>query len=508
MQSNQGVYALLLGSGVPRPAGIPTGWEIVEDLIRKVAALRNEDCGSQPAVWYENTFEEPLEYGKLLGMVAKLPAERARLLRNYFEPADAERDSGLKQPTKAHTAIAALVAAGYIRVIVTTNFDRLTEKALENAGIVPTVISTSDSIEGAPPLAHTDCCVLKIHGDYLDSRIKNTTQELETYDPSLNTLLDRIFDEFGLVVCGWSAEWDTALRAALERCKSRRFSTYWTSLSEPTGATKKLLALRTAELLVIQSADSFFDTLREKVEAVDKLARPHPLSGKVTVEILKKYLPDTKYRIELHDLVRSETEKLYAALSLTNFPVQGNQASDEEMSRRIDRYESLSEVLLQIMVSGCFWGEPSQVSNWVQTLERVANPEPVGSGFTHLINLRYYPALLLLYAGGIASITAEKYVNLAALFYQIDLTEFGERLPLLKRVNALKILDEPVAQRALHMERRKTPLSQYLFGKMRVYFKDLVPAESRYETHFDRFEYMLAMAYVDIKESGEWAPFG
>ena len=35
---------LLLGSGVSRAAGIPTGWEVVIDLIRKVAALENENC--------------------------------------------------------------------------------------------------------------------------------------------------------------------------------------------------------------------------------------------------------------------------------------------------------------------------------------------------------------------------------------------------------------------------------------------------------------------------------
>ena len=38
----KGVYALLLGSGVSRPSGIPTGWEIVLDLISKVDKLQGE----------------------------------------------------------------------------------------------------------------------------------------------------------------------------------------------------------------------------------------------------------------------------------------------------------------------------------------------------------------------------------------------------------------------------------------------------------------------------------
>jgi hypothetical protein len=48
LQSDPGVYALLLGSGVSKSAGIPTGWEIVLDLTRKLARLMNEGCVPQP----------------------------------------------------------------------------------------------------------------------------------------------------------------------------------------------------------------------------------------------------------------------------------------------------------------------------------------------------------------------------------------------------------------------------------------------------------------------------
>ena len=50
--SNKGVYALMLGSGISRASGIPTGWEVVLDLIRKVAKLEGEDCEPDPAEWF------------------------------------------------------------------------------------------------------------------------------------------------------------------------------------------------------------------------------------------------------------------------------------------------------------------------------------------------------------------------------------------------------------------------------------------------------------------------
>src|SRR5208282_2547101 len=115
-----------------------------------------------------------------------------------------------KMPMPAHKAVAELVSGGYVRVIVTTNFDRLLEQALQERGIAPTVISTADQAQGALPLVHTNCTIIKVNGDYLDTRIKNTSSELGSYDQRIHTLLDRVFDEYGLIVCGWSATWDTA----------------------------------------------------------------------------------------------------------------------------------------------------------------------------------------------------------------------------------------------------------------------------------------------------------
>jgi len=51
MQASPGVYAVLLGSGVSRSAGIPTGWEVQLDLIRRVATLEKENAGSDPEDW-------------------------------------------------------------------------------------------------------------------------------------------------------------------------------------------------------------------------------------------------------------------------------------------------------------------------------------------------------------------------------------------------------------------------------------------------------------------------
>src|SRR5439155_24228766 len=96
--SNKGAYALLLGSGVSRSAAIPTGWEVVLDLVRKVAKLEGEDPEPDPEAWFLKKHGTKPEYSKLLDIVAKTSTERQQLLRSYFEPTEEERSQGLKTP--------------------------------------------------------------------------------------------------------------------------------------------------------------------------------------------------------------------------------------------------------------------------------------------------------------------------------------------------------------------------------------------------------------------------
>jgi hypothetical protein len=48
----KGVFAVLLGSGLSRAAGIPTGWEITLDLIRRVGLAQNIKEQPDWAEWY------------------------------------------------------------------------------------------------------------------------------------------------------------------------------------------------------------------------------------------------------------------------------------------------------------------------------------------------------------------------------------------------------------------------------------------------------------------------
>lgn len=515
MHTNRGAYAVLVGSGVSRAAGIPTGWEVVLDLIRKVAAAQGQDCAPSPEAWYQNFFKEAPSYSVLLKRLAPRPAERQQLLRSYFERLPTDTDPTSKLPTKAHHAIAALAKTGHVRVIITTNFDRLVEQSLQSIGINPVVISTPNAADGAVPLIHAPCTVVKVHGDYLDTRIKNTLEELEKYDRRMNRLLDRVFDEFGVVICGWSAEWDAALRGSLERCTSRRYTTYWGVRGTPSAVAEGVIRHREAIVVTNMDADHLFSELRQKIEALTTFDPPHPLSNELAIASVKRFLSDERYRIDLHDLVHGELNKVTASIADEKMLVSGTVPFNAtEVANRATQYESISSILRDIMITGCYWGSPGTFDLWSSVLRRLmARPET--GGVTPWINLRRYPALLLYYAAGLSAIAKDRYDVLRSLF----LMTFREgpedtEETLVDSLFPQVVIEQATGQAAFYGgERRHTPLNDHLFEILRPSFRAILPEDRDYEDAFTTFEYLSAVLFVERATGNDgtapgWVPLG
>ena len=494
IQSNRGVYALLLGSGVSRAAEIPTGWEISLDLVSKLAELYGEECESDPDSWFRGKFEQAPDYSQLLDQLAKKPTERQQLLRPYFEANEQEREEGKKQPTAAHHAIAQMAAQGFIRVIITTNFDRLLETALNQVGVVPTVINSVDQLRGALPLIHTECCVFKVHGDYLDTRILNTPKELAEYPDEFSEFLDRIFDEFGLVVCGWSGDWDEALRDAIFRAPSRRFTTYWAARGMPGSHAQKLIDHRQAQVIKIEDADSFFQAVEQHVESIEDYSRPHPLSTEATVASLKRYLPEPKHKIQLEDLINDTVQRVVQDTYGPNFDVSEQKPTTETATARIRAYEAACSTLMAVATVAGRWAEEEHVHLWQRALERLAQVPSIG-GYGIWADMRRYPATLLLYSLGIGAVDAGRLAFLSCIFSTTVHLMYNEKKSAVQLLAAdllfsgnkrlMRILDG--------MERRFLPLNDWLRENLQQYANEVFPDEERYTYTFNKFELLMSL---------------
>lgn len=406
MHTQPGVYAVLLGSGVSTGAGIPTGWGVMKDLVRKVAVangVNSDSVGlaeSDPEVWWATYGDgRALDYSNLLEQLAPTGPARQGMLSPYFEASGDDAAAGRKIPTRAHKAIAELVRRGTVRLVITTNFDRLMEQALEAVGVSPQVIHRADQIPAMTPLAHAPATVLKVHGDYLDQDMRNTAGELTDYPEELVKLLERVFDEYGLVVSGWSADWDRALVMAVEARRTRRYPLYWDQVSSGGTKAQHLLSQHSGVVVAAMTADELFTGALERVEALDKIAAPS-LTTAIAIARLKRYLPDPIRRVDLHDLVMDTVHSVADEVATTSIAGGTFDEMFEGHRRRV-------APLLPLLMHGVWFDDDGAHSDlWVDALQQLldARINPNGTYNGTAWKAQHYPALLALWTMGVASV--------------------------------------------------------------------------------------------------------
>ena len=497
---NPGVYALLIGSGVSRAAEVPTGWEITLDLIRRVASAQGEKEQTNWATWYQEKNGKEPDYSDLVFELGSSRDERRSILHGYIEPSAEDREEGRKIPTQAHYAIADLVRAGFLRVIITTNFDRLLENALREKGVEPTIVASVDALKGAEPLAHTECYLLKLHGDYKDARILNTDEELSSYPHEYDTLLDRIFDEYGLLVCGWSGEWDQALRGAIMRNPTRRYSTFWTALSTPGTVAEELIAHRKGHLIAIENADSFFVKIRDYIETLSQTHRKNPQTIDLLVKSTKQYIAKPECRIQLDELLASEVKSFLEKLEAADLPLEGH-SSAEEFQRHVDTYEATIEPLARIVGVLGRWGDKEEWNIVIDIVRSILSyADRRMGGLISLLSLRSYPAVILVVAYGIGVVRAKRWEALHHFLTGTVRSRNGtgtERIVERLFLNSWEGSRDSFWQNIEALDQRKTPLSYHLYLLFARWSESFVGVVSDFEELYETWEVLCSITYCE-----------
>jgi hypothetical protein len=416
--SNPGAYAILIGAGVSASANIPTAWQVLTDIIVRGAELRGETIEDEAAeAWFEQKFSKTARYETVLEQFAPKPEERQRLLRGYFEPAsnpDQPDDVEVVQPSAAHKAIARLVKLRSIRIIVTTNFDHLLEKALNDEGIEPTVISTAASAAGSPPMHSLDCCVFHIHGDYLyPESMRNTVEELREYPPAISEKLNQIVREYGLLIAGWSARYDPELRNVITECYSDRFTLAWIEpAGEPSEESTQIRSVHKA-LMMPATADYAIGRLADAVQSMKTRQARHPLTVSAVSDTAKRELSGRWTAIQLHDTWNAELENLRTdpAIDLSQY---GTAQPLGGYPLLVERVEELSKVPAALVAVMTYWGNATTDEWWIQDIVRFAT-QPRAGGLVSLLQLRMIAGATMFYAAGVAAVASKRYEVLTRL---------------------------------------------------------------------------------------------
>lgn len=434
MHATPGAYAVLLGAGVSIGAGVPSAWGVVEELVRRRAAVEGEDCGDDPAGWFERRHGTEPAYQSLLESLAATPLERQRLLRSFFEPVPeagppvtSESPPSSLKPSPAHRALARLVAASAVRVVLTLNFDRLAETALREAGVEPTIVTSPAELAGLAPLHTIQALVVHLHGDYLSAdTMRNTDAELDTYPEVVDHFLDHVLANYGLVAVGWSAAYDPALRTAISRQQARFFTPYWVEPASMKPAAQQLLINR-GGVRITDTADAALGQLADAVTALQTRAARHHLTLPVAVAAAKRDLSGQGVAIPLHDRLRDELNRLAQIpdLQRTTFEL----AADDELEHTYARIEEALVVPCALAATTAYWGDADTDPWWEPQIEAFARPVH-GSGSLALLRSVTLPAAHLLYSCGVAAAASRRYDLLHRLLTEVSMTDRnGHREP-------------------------------------------------------------------------------
>ncbi|MBV1780040.1 SIR2 family protein [Paeniglutamicibacter sp. ABSL32-1] len=476
-----GAYAVILGAGVSVASGVPSAWRVLHDLIEQIGAAKEVDMtgfdDNARLAWFRAEFGEEPTYEHLLEHLAPTQMARQELLKGYFEPTVEEREANTKGPTAAHRAIARMVADGAIRVILTLNFDNLMETALREQGITPTIVHGQSEISGIPPLHTVGALLVHLHGDYTyPGEMRNTVTELSEYTPETETFLDRIFEDFGLLIVGWSAQYDPVLVRAMRRTFRRIYVPFWIEPGTLAGEAADL-AGHLGSTIVKATADDALGALHDSYLALrDRANSRHPLTVATAVASAKRELAGRYTAIGLHDTIKREADTLRNHADLVqSYTGTAGPGGHKGM---VERLEDACRVLEGLVAATAYWGDEGTDQWWLGEIAAFGKG-PSAGGTTDVLELHNLVVGRLFYAAGIGATASGRYEILRNLFEMHIQTTGGRGEP------ATVLLDP------MWLYPGFAAASRRMFGQLRTLFVEhLVVGSSTFESSWERFEVM------------------
>jgi hypothetical protein len=319
--------------------------------------------------------------------------------------------------------------------------------------------------------------------------------------------LDQVFDNFGLLVVGWSSEWDTALKSALLRAPSRRYALYWASRGEIRSLAQELVEQRGGRIFEIADADSFFLKLDETLLALKQASRPHRQSAEIAVALAKLYCRDDKFSMEWAEFLHVEVENVRQLVTASDYP--NARYNGETLNRIVNELLIRTEILRRASLICGRWGTIEANRAVGRAVQSLSFASPFMAGNVALVAMRELGASICFYW------------NMAGLLDRSDWKAVEE----LQRVKIKHTRGDVDAVTSLpfatydsvdwkflnELNNRSTPINDFLAGKFRSEARDISLNAINADELFDEVELAIALGFAHRRaQSGTdmWFPVG
>jgi Flp pilus assembly protein TadD/CO dehydrogenase/acetyl-CoA synthase epsilon subunit len=259
--SRQPRFAFFLGAGASRQSGVITASEMIRVFKERIYSeccdtlttdeekenwLKNQD-------WYK---EEGSDYCKLFEQFEPKEIGRQRYIESIIDGQEA---------SFGYVVLANLIANNYVNSVITTNFDDLIYSACSSYTGIRPIVYAYGVLASEMRIAAERPKILKLHGDYLYSLLKNTGKETAVQDQNMARQLGQLLSEYGLVVVGYSGG-DKSILDIFETI-SEKNDLYWCVRTgdEINSAVEKLLEDKGSFIVEIDGFDEMMNEIRHIV---------------------------------------------------------------------------------------------------------------------------------------------------------------------------------------------------------------------------------------------------
>lgn len=239
--------------------------------------------------------------------------------------------------------------------------------------------------------------------------------------------------------------------------------------------------------------------------AISTILNSGVINTKITdpVVILKEYIHKPQEIIKVHDLVASAVDVVCLQLQSDKFSLSDINYTNEAIWNRVNEYEKVLSALVSLIITGCYWGDKTTLTIWEEAIHRVGivSHYKQHQFYSCWVELALFPALLLLYAGGISALKSKKYETLFRLFnVQIKVEREYNQWPITNISSAFLPLEK--------QERRYSQInygSKHLHDSLRQPLIEYIKNDKEYSHYFGMFEliYNLIFIHERIKNGGK-----
>jgi tetratricopeptide (TPR) repeat protein len=323
-------FCFILGAGASKSSGIPTGYELVQEWV---ADLMKSD--EEFTKWLS---DERINSDDYASHYSKIFDKRYPINKKDGYAFLEEKMEG-KEPSCGYSFLAQILAKGKHNIVITTNFDSLTEDALFIYTNKKPLVIGHASLAGYISSNSTRPLVVKIHNDLLLSP-KSSEKEVSDLDKSFTNNLKDVFKYYTPLVIGYGGN-DGSLMDFLGALEHIGEGIFWFYIEEekPKQSIVELLREKNGHFIPIKGFDDLMIQLGDALE-LEKLDS--------TIENIAKNRAD-RYRKQIETITKEKATDNETKQAMANITDRGKRTwwSYELMARKEENPEKINEIYLQ-----------------------------------------------------------------------------------------------------------------------------------------------------------------